>query len=140
MIETANYLKKNGIRPSEQRVRIYEYLSSRKNHPTADMIYSALAPKMPTLSKATVYNTLKRFISQGVAMPVMIEENEIRYDADTHLHGHFKCDICGKIFDFSSEFPKLQTSEMKNFLITEQHIYLKGICKFCRKKEEDSKN
>ena len=42
-----------------QRIAIMEYLMEHRTHPSADEIYTALSPSMPTLSKTTVYNTLK---------------------------------------------------------------------------------
>lgn len=129
---TADFLKSKGIRPSLQRIQIYDYIHGRKDHPSVEMIFKALEPLIPTLSKTTVYNTLKGFVEAGIALPINIDENEIRFDADTTLHGHFKCETCGMIFDFSSDFSKLDAPEMKNFLIKEQHIYLKGICISCQ--------
>jgi Fur family transcriptional regulator, peroxide stress response regulator len=42
------YLEHHGIKPSVQRLRIYEYLYRNRIHPTVDTIYSALSPSMPT--------------------------------------------------------------------------------------------
>ena len=51
-----------GVRPSVQRLAVMDYLATHKTHPTVDEIYSSLAPSIPTLSKTTVYNTLKLFV------------------------------------------------------------------------------
>ena len=62
MISTANYSQKlndAGIRPSVQRVAIYAYLCQHPVHPDIETIYADLAPDYATLSKTTVYNTLK---------------------------------------------------------------------------------
>ena len=48
-------LTNHNIKPSVQRIAVYSYLVEKKNHPTVDMIYSDLHPKMPTLSKTTVF-------------------------------------------------------------------------------------
>jgi len=133
MENTADFLKARGIMPSLQRIQIYDYIHGRKDHPSVDMIFSALSKHIPTLSKTTVYNTLKSFVDTGIATLLTIDENEIRYDADTHLHGHFKCESCGNIFDFTSDFTKLDAPETKNFIVKEYHIYLKGICESCQK-------
>lgn len=130
--EIADFLKIKGINPSMQRIQIYNYIFGRKDHPSIDMIFSALSNQIPTLSKTTVYNSLKGFVEAGIAIPISIDENEIRFDADTGDHGHFKCDICGNIFDFTSDLSKLDAPEMKNFIIKEQHIYLKGTCISCQ--------
>ena len=52
-------LQSHSIKPSVQRIAIMQYLMDHHTHPTVDEIYTALAPGMPTLSKTTVYNTLK---------------------------------------------------------------------------------
>lgn len=135
MQNTAEYLKERGIKPSMQRIQIYDCIKDRKDHPTIDMIYSELSPAIPTLSKTTVYNTLKSFVEAGLATPIIIEETEIRFDPDTHEHGHFKCETCGKIFDFNADFSKLDAPEMQNFVIREQHIYLKGTCGACQEQQ-----
>ena len=58
---SAEKLMEKGIRPSLTRVMIYDYLLSHRTHPTVDEIYKELSPKAPTLSKTTVYNTVKLF-------------------------------------------------------------------------------
>ncbi len=95
-----------------QRIQIYKYIFGRKDHPSVDMIFSVLSKEIPTLSKTTVYNTLKGFVEAGIATPILIDESEIRYDADTNMHGHFKCESCENIFDFTSNFSKLDVPEM----------------------------
>ncbi len=136
MQNTAEFLKNKGIMPSLQRIQIYNYIHGRKDHPSVEMIFSALSSQIPTLSKTTVYNTLKNFTKVGIVTPVIIDENELRYDADTQLHGHFICKSCGNIFDFSGDFTKLDAPEIKDFDIKEYHIYLKGICKSCKSKKK----
>ena len=54
---TREYLLKYNIKPSMQRIAIMDYLMVHRVHPTADEIYNALYPTMPTLSKTTIYNT-----------------------------------------------------------------------------------
>jgi Fur family transcriptional regulator, peroxide stress response regulator len=85
------------IKPSYQRIIILEYLLNKKNHPTVDKIYTDLAKEIPTLSKATVYNTLDLLKEANLTKVVTIENNETRYDAKVSSHGHFKCESCGKI-------------------------------------------
>lgn len=117
-----------------QRIQIFGYMKDRKDHPTVDMIYSELAPHIPTLSKTTVYNTLKSFVQAGLAQPVTIDENEIRFDPDTSDHGHFKCESCGNIFDIQVDFSKFDPPELNSFRVAERHFHLKGICAGCVEK------
>lgn len=125
------FLKDKDIRPSYQRIKVYQYLMEKENHPTVDTIYKALSPEIPTLSKTTVYNTLNLFIEKGITSMLVIEENETRYDACTALHGHFKCEVCDEVFDIKVDDSLLNSEDLKDFQVKENHIYFKGICKTC---------
>ncbi len=127
------YLTENGVKPSVQRIKIFEYLIAKRNHPTVDMIYKELIDDMPTLSKTTIYNTLKLFVEKGIVLIVNIEDNETRYDADTSLHGHFKCEKCETVYDFDVSESGINLKNIDKFKINETHIYIKGICEKCNK-------
>ena len=92
-----------GIRPSLQRIHIYRYLCTTSAHPTAESVYSALVTEIPTLSRTTVYNTLKLFHQHKLVETITIENEELRYDADTSDHLHFKCNCCGHVSDVPYE-------------------------------------
>lgn len=129
-----NYLISCGIRPLKKRVKIMHYLVTKRNHPTVDEIYSDLIGEIPGLSKTTVYNVLKLFVKYKMVQALNVEDNEIRYDADTSVHGHFKCKVCGGVFDFSIRKDMLPDSGLNGFITDEYHYYLKGSCSFCREK------
>ncbi len=130
------YLLKNGIRPLQKRVKIMGYLLAKRNHPTVEMIYSDLVHEINGLSKTTIYNVLNLFVQSGVALALNIEGNEIRYDADTSTHGHFKCRICSGVIDFRIRPEDLPKPFLDGFRVDEQHYYLKGVCAFCVNKIE----
>ena len=94
---SAEVLSKHNIRPSLTRVLIYDYLRQHRTHPTAEQIYMSLSPQVPTLSKTTVYNTVKLLTEQGIIKMITIEEQQARFDACTDLHGHFLCRNCGGV-------------------------------------------
>ena len=94
-----------------------------------DIIFKALSDDIPTLSRTTVYNTLKLFIEKKTVQGLTISENEMRFDADTRPHLHFICDQCGMIYDLFIEFPEYSGQILDGHKITEQQVYLKGICK-----------
>ncbi|MEA3445755.1 MAG: Fur family transcriptional regulator [Bacteroidota bacterium] len=130
--KTDEYLKTHGIKPSYQRIKVFDFLIKNKNHPTVDTIYRDLVGEIPTLSKTTVYNTLKLFHEKGIVLIINIEDNETRFDADISNHGHFKCKRCGEIYDFELGENNLSLPGLKEFAIDEQHVYLKGICPKCK--------
>ena len=87
------------FRHSETRDKIYTYLCNTKEHPSADTIYQDLRESIPTLSVGTVYNNLKHFIEQGMAVRVANVNGVERYDANCEDHVHFVCDECGAVID-----------------------------------------
>ena len=125
------FLKQNDIKPSYQRMKVYDYLIKHKSHPTVDEIYQALTDEIPTLSKTTVYNTLKLFLDKKIIQLITIEENENRYDADISIHGHFKCSECGKVYDVLLDITNMKFEGLDEFNIDESHVYFKGICNKC---------
>lgn len=131
--EIANKLSSKKIRPSLQRIAIYDFLLKNPIHPTADIIYKALAPSIPTLSKTTVYNTLKQFADTELVTTITIEDGELRFDADTGDHIHFKCSECKKIFDIKENINLEETLLPKGFKLYKSQTNLWGICKDCWK-------
>lgn len=128
---SAQILMEYGIRPSLTRVMIYDYLKNHRTHPTADEIYKELSPNAPTLSKTTVYNTVKLLSSEGVIKTITIEEGQARFDAYIENHGHFICRNCGSVYDFETDFPEISLPDGFTKSVTE--IYCTGICKSCNK-------
>ena len=118
------YLSEHGIKPSYQRIKVFDYIIRNKNHPTVDNIYKELVGEIPTLSKTTVYNTLKLFQEKGIVLVINIEDNETRFDADLSNHGHFKCKKCGKIYDFDLNENDLNLPGLKNYSIDEQRGWI----------------
>lgn len=70
------YLLSYHIKPSVQRIAIMDYLLNHKTHPCIDEIHTALCKEIPTLSKTTVYNTLKLFVEHGAAKMLTIDEKK----------------------------------------------------------------
>lgn len=127
----SNLLIEKGLKPSHQRIKILEYLASNPVHPTADMVLSAMKEDLPTLSKSTVYKTLNAFVEAKMLREITIENNEIRYEYNLEDHGHFKCEECGKVYDFKMDFDIFQPKELEGFKIRERNLYYKGVCKSC---------
>lgn len=135
IVTAQDYLAKYGIKPSVQRIAIMEYLMAHRTHPSTDEIHSVLIKWMPTLSKTTVYNTLKLFTEQGALTALGIDDRNIRYDIDVSDHAHFICLGCGKVYDIPVEhLDKLIVRGGEELTITETHLYYKGYCKLCDNK------
>ncbi len=130
------YLLSYQIKPSVQRIAIMDYLLKHHTHPSIDEIYMALCQDIPTLSKTTVYNTLKLFVEHGAARMLTIDERNACFDGDVSIHAHFQCKVCGKITDvpLSAEEPEeMKRLKAQGFQIEEMHRYYKGVCPDCLK-------
>ena len=131
-LKTIERLQQFGIKPSLQRIAIMHYLMENLIHPSVDVIFNALHPTAPTLSKTTVYNTLKLFAEQGAILEINIDDKHVRYDADITQHAHFKCKQCGCVHDLPIRDLKFANKKRINgFRITESQLYYKGYCKNC---------
>ena len=138
--DVVNTLVEHNIRPSVQRISIMNYLMEHRTHPTVDEIYTALAPSIPTLSKTTVYNTLKLLTEHGAVLTLTIDEKNTCYDAYTEPHAHFLCKRCGKVYDMMHDSMILDRHDatIEGYEVQEIHYYYKGICKICKEcKESD---
>ena len=124
-------LKIKNINLSYQRLKVLEYLSQNQCHPTVEQIYTDLQNDIPTLSKTTVYNTLRILVDAGIVRVITIEDNETRYDIEVENHGHFKCESCGTIYNFSIDIDSLTSVDLDNFRISDKNVYFKGICPRC---------
>ena len=127
------YLLSFKIKPSVQRIAIMDYLVKHHTHPCVDEIYLALCKEIPTLSKTTVYNTLKLFVEHGAAKMLTIDERNACFDSDLSTHAHFQCKTCGKIFDlpYQVNAEDIKHLESQGFIVDEVHCYYKGICPDC---------
>lgn len=131
------FLEEHGIRASSQRILMLEYLMQNNVHPTADKIYVDLSKKLPTISKATVYNNLKLFLNKDIIKEVNIDNNEVHYDMMMDNHAHFICNKCNKIEDLDIKAVDIDTSILEGYDITSQDIFLKGTCSECLRKEKN---
>lgn len=126
------------IRPTYQRIKILEYLEGNRTHPTVEEIYNHLYPHIPTLSKTTVYNTLRSFADANLVTELHVDKSEVRFDINTELHGHFLCKDCGTVFDFNIKTDTMNNSNvfygLEDFDIESKNIFFTGICKNCKEK------
>lgn len=140
MMQNDAVLKAHGIKPSLTRMMIFEYLKTAQKHPNVDEIYQALHPKIPTLSKTTVYNTLHLFTEKSVARAVMLKNQENRYDLATHPHAHFQCVECKEVFDVFM-LPDIHLDDvLPHHEIHDISVLISGVCAFCKAAAEIQKS
>jgi len=106
-------LRSAGVQPTPQRVAVARYVLGTTSHPTADQVLARARRECPTLSRATVYNTLARLAERGLLRPQAIKEGVVVFDAHTERHHHFIDDATGRIYDVPWE--ALSVSGEKTF-------------------------
>lgn len=118
---------------SARREQIYQYLAGTKSHPEAEQIYLALKAENPSLSLATVYRNLAKFVSEGKAIEICGANHVIHFDADVNIHYHFSCEICGKIYDVDLPVMELDTQALKAIGQVQRHeLVFYGVCNQCK--------
>ena len=123
-------LREAGLQPSYNRISVLRFIHENPIHPNADEIYAHLHPELPSLSRTTVYNTLRAFVEKRLLRDVRIEEGLVRYDANTAEHGHFKCEVCGVITDLP--LGEVAWPVPDGASVTQRDIFERGVCRECR--------
>jgi Fur family peroxide stress response transcriptional regulator len=127
--------RRRGLAVTIQRRAVFEQLLDRRDHPTADQIYEALAGRLPGLSRTTVYRVLDTLVAQGFARKVHHAGAVARFDPVTERHHHLACDACGRLTDLDdAAVPTIRVPEARRrgFRIRDYSISFTGLCRDCR--------
>lgn len=122
-----------GWRLTPQRMVILEYLDGNKEHPSAEDIYRAVSKRFPTMSIATVYNTLERLRRKRGVLELTIDPDKKRFDPNTEPHHHLICVKCKRIVDVHVDYDLVVPDQLKDdFEITGNHVEFYGVCSACK--------
>jgi Fur family peroxide stress response transcriptional regulator len=127
--------KEKKLKLTPQRIAVYLYLSSTKEHPSAETIYKALHENYPTMSLATVYKALKTLVEVNLVKELNVGEGNFRYDAYTVPHPHIQCISCGRVDDIEGiSFNELneRVGAYTDYKIISNKIYFYGLCNSCK--------
>ncbi|MDD3153618.1 MAG: Fur family transcriptional regulator [Victivallaceae bacterium] len=131
--QTAEELVQTGIRPSAPRVAVLRSLKSRTDHPTAEMLYCDLKDDNPSLSLATVYNTVKVLLAKELIQEVPGGGETLRFDGDISVHGHFFCDECQSVSDIFYDRDTPIPPPPEGYRVRGVRIQYHGLCPKCGK-------
>ena len=92
-------LRTRGIQPTAQRLAVARFVLKTSRHPTADEVWEKVRRQNPTLSRATVYNTLRLFVEKGLLRTQAMREGALVFDPHVARHHHFIDEETGEIFD-----------------------------------------
>ncbi len=125
------------IKLTPQRLAIMNFLNGNKSHPSAEDIYKAVIKQFPTMSFATVYNTLEALRNKGNIQELKIDTNKKRYDPDVNPHHHLICIRCKNIVDIHKDFRIVLSEDLTpGFELLGKTIEFYGICQKCRKRHQ----
>ena len=80
-----------------------DFLMTRKDHPTADVVYMNVRRQNPNISLGTVYRNLTLLADSGEILRLRLGDGVDHFDADTSPHYHFVCSECGSVIDLEME-------------------------------------
>jgi Fe2+ or Zn2+ uptake regulation protein len=118
-----------------QREAVLQVIRESENHMTASEIFAAARGVLPSISYATVYNSLKYLKDTGLVHEISFGNGASRYDRETERHDHAICTSCGKLVDFdltvTSDLVRAAARKTR-FLPESIHLTLRGLCPDCK--------
>jgi Fe2+ or Zn2+ uptake regulation protein len=126
----AQTLRDAGLKATPQRIAILRALDGDETHPTAQELYDRLREEFPTLSVATVYNTLSALTRMARCVPLELG-GPVRFDPNVTAHDHAVCEKCGRIRDVNLQPSAADTSGLSGFEVHRVERIYRGFCAQC---------
>jgi len=117
---------------------VLEVIRDSREHLNANDVYAAAKAKLPTISFATVYNSLRFLKDAGHISEIQFGNGASRFDGMTHRHDHALCTACGKLVDIEMEHPRKlveRAAALSNFKPEALEFTLRGLCPACVKRD-----
>ena len=120
-------LRNSGIKPTPQRIAVAEFVLNTAVHPTADEVWTYVRNNCPTISRATVYNTLNLFADKGLLKPQPLREGVVVFDSHVKPHHHFIDEDTGEVIDIPWEALRIRREKpLKGFEVREYQVVMRG--------------
>ncbi|MBD3297890.1 MAG: transcriptional repressor [candidate division Zixibacteria bacterium] len=127
MTDAILILRQCGIQPTPQRIAVVECVLNGNGHPTADDVLISARKTCPTVSRATVYNTLNLLVEKGLIGMQTIREGAVVFDPNVEKHHHFIDDDTGDIYDIPwDQLDVKGKDKLKDFEILEFQVIMRG--------------
>jgi len=130
-------LKSAGLKLTPQRIAIVREIADDFSHPTAQALFERLRPSFPTMSFATVYNTLDALAACGLTGSLNLggDSRAVRFDPNTDPHHHAVCDACGTVVDITVDVAIDASApaalEVSGFRVLREERIYRGLCDRC---------
>jgi Fur family peroxide stress response transcriptional regulator len=130
-------LKRRGLKMTPQRIAIVRLFASDDTHPTAQTLYDRLHAEFPSMSFATVYNTLDALAAAGLSGTLRLG-SAARFDPNTDPHHHVVCDRCSAVRDIPSSGAAPSAATLRRlrraspgFAVRAVERIYRGLCASC---------
>ena len=127
-----------GLKLTPQRLAIVRELAADPTHPTAQELFERLREALPTMSFATVYNTLATLADAGLCAALSLSPGASRFDPNMKPHYHAVCDRCGLVRDVPAASPVAEEpapasalSAVPGFQVRAVERIYRGLCAEC---------
>jgi Fur family transcriptional regulator, iron response regulator len=127
MQDLMDILRRHRIQPTPQRLAVAQYILTAKTHPTADEVWEQVRNACPTLSRATVYNTLNLFAERGLIRTQVLKEGTVVFDPRVEAHHHFIDVETGEVHDVPWDALRVSGAQgLRGFEVREYQVILRG--------------
>ncbi len=119
---------------TKQREVVLQVIRHSEHHLTANEVFSGSKALLPSISFATVYNSLRYLKEAGHIVEIKFGNGASRFDRMTSRHDHALCTRCGKIVDIQMDLPPelvAQAERESQFRTESVEFTLRGICPEC---------
>lgn len=128
-------LRATGRRVTMPRLLVHRHLRAANRHVTAEQVYAELAQQIPSLSAATVYDTLDLLDELGLIRRVSTPRGATTYDSRTALHHHMICRACGQVEDLEADIDTAAAEKAAGaagFASAFAQLTVSGLCAGCQ--------
>jgi Fe2+ or Zn2+ uptake regulation protein len=132
-------MKSAGLKMTPQRMAIVRHFAEDATHPTAQELFDRLQGEFPTMSFATVYNTLDALAVAGLCGTLRLG-SAARFDPNTEAHHHAVCERCGSVRDIpagslapSRPAARQVSRVVPGFAVRTVERTYRGLCSACTK-------
>ena len=117
---------------------VLQVIRDASEHLTANDVFGDARRKLPSISFATVYNSLRHLKESGLIAEIQFGNGASRYDRITHRHDHAICTECGKLVDIEMQVPEEfleNAAKWSQFKPERLEFTLRGVCPQCAKRK-----
>jgi len=120
-------LRACGVQPTPQRIAVARAVLRNASHPSAQQVWERVKRVHPTVSRATVYNTLNLLAAKGLVKAQVLSEGVVVFDPHVAPHHHFIDEQTGAIYDVPWEAVRLRGElSLPSFEVREYQVVMRG--------------